>query len=355
MKSALVIPSIHRLDNLRSFDLSHITQVIVVDDGDEKLREYNDKVLDELPHSFFGPEEIKQSLRYEAGVIPIRCHAQISFGFYQAYQSGVEVVFELDDDCWRGEFGRDLVIEHTHNLGPTRSNYIEHVNGNWYNPLWRMGSNLFPRGYPYDPKTRKIGAIMHTSYNSTILNMGLWNGQPDLDAATILSMGGLNGRAGEVEELSDQKFIAGKDIFFPICSMNTSFRAEIIPAFYQMYMNYEGLDRYCDIWSGLFIKKIADHLGKNISFGQPVVEHRKTERSTFKDLRAEHEGMAINETLWKVVRDMQLEGKNYIDAYGSLISGLQKAILANQFPDYLHNKMMRKQLNSMIDWLELFE
>lgn len=352
MKSALVIPSIQKLDNLRSFDLSHITQVIVVDEGDEKLRDYNAEILRDFEDPFFGPKERAECMGKDVDVIPNRCHAETSFGFYHAYHCDAEVVFELDDDCWNT--GNDFVGQHLYNLLNTKGLRTTISKSDWYNPLDMMDKSfLFPRGFPYEPKTREYGFVSDYRAEGTVLNMGLWSGQPDLDAATILSLGGLNGRAEHTETLVEKKRIIGKNIFFPICSMNTSFRAEIIPAFYQMYMNYEGLDRYCDIWSGLFIKKICDHLGKNISLGQPVVEHRKTERSTFKDLRAEHEGMAINETLWRVVRDAQIEGKNYREAYESLIDCLVEKI--DVFTDKLHNKMMVKQINMMTKWQELFE
>ncbi len=354
MKSALVIPSIQKLNNLVVFKselLKYNTRVIVVDEGDDNLREYNSKILEGLDYSFEGPEERAEFLGPDVDVIPNRCHAETSFGFLYAYQIGAEVVIELDDDCWRV----DPLSQHITNLLPTKGLYIRKSKGNdWFNPLVVMGrAKLFPRGYPYASEARYSWNLGTDREEACVLNMGMWSGQPDLDAATLLSLGGLNGKAGDVGDLMYRKMVIGKDIFFPICSMNTAFRAEIIPAFYQMYMNYEGLDRYCDIWSGLFIKKICDHLGKNISLGQPVVEHRKTERSTFKDLRAEHEGMAINETLWKVVRDMQLEGKDYRTAYDSLISSLYDNI--DVFTDKLHRKMMMKQIEKMRKWEELFE
>jgi hypothetical protein len=356
MKIALVIPSISKLDNLVTFKpelQKYKARVIVVDEGNEEIREYNRKILADLDYDIYGPEERADVLGPDVDVIPIRCHAETSFGFFKAYQEEAEVVIELDDDCW----GTGLLNGHITNLGPSKS--LRHFisKAGWYNPLWNMNhkTTLYPRGYPYDPETRVVGGVATYSSEPCVLNMGLWSGQPDLDAVTILSLGGLRGRAGQdsQENLTYEKLIVGKNIFFPICSMNTSFRAEIIPAFYQMYMNYEGLDRYCDIWSGLFIKKICDHLGKNISLGQPVVEHRKTERSTFKDLRAEHEGMAINETLWKVVRDMQLEGKTYKDTYDWLIQCLFEDL--DKFTDKLHRKMMEKQLWAMNKWSELFE
>jgi hypothetical protein len=353
-KTALVIPSIQRLDNLVALKpelKKYGTRVIVVDEGDN--REYNSEILDGLDFSFFGSGERTDILGKDVNVIPQRCHAETSFGFLQAYREGAELVFELDDDCW----GTDLLSRHVANLAPTEGLHMERAKSGWYNPLLMMSNetNIFPRGYPYDPKTRAYGYVSYSSKDACVLNMGMWSGQPDLDAATILSLGGLKGLAGNSGVLVEKKRVIGKNIFFPICSMNTSFRAEIIPAFYQMYMNYEGLDRYCDIWSGLFIKKICDHLGKNISLGQPVVEHRKTERSTFKDLRAEHEGMAINETLWKVVRDAQIEGKTYRDAYDSLTDEIIDAMRFHVFPDKLHYKMMLKQIWGMRRWLELFE
>jgi hypothetical protein len=355
MKIALVIPSIQKLDNLVTFKpelQKYKTRVIVVDEGDERLREYNSKILDGLDYDFFGQSERDELLGPDVDVIPNRCHAETSFGFLVAYREEAEVVIELDDDCW----GKDLVTKHIWNLERSQGLHIESSRTGWYNSLWAMNhkASLFPRGYPYEARVEDCAVGVET-FEDSVLNMGLWSGQPDLDAATILSLGGLKGRAGEdkEEKLLENKKIIGKNIFFPICSMNTSFRAEIIPAFYQMYMNYEGLDRYCDIWSGLFIKKICDHLGKNISLGQPVVEHRKTERSTFKDLRAEHEGMAINETLWKVVRDMQLEGKTYKDTYDWLIQCLFEDL--DKFTDKLHRKMMEKQLWAMNKWSELFE
>jgi hypothetical protein len=355
LKTALVIPSIQRLDSLRGFlpELhKYNAQIIIVDEGEQSLRDYNSKILDGLEYDFYGPNERADALGPDVDVIPTRCHAETSFGFWVAHELGAEVVVELDDDCW----GKGLVTGHLENLSISTGTRIG-GKSQWFNPLLNMNKfGLFPRGYPYDSETREKGfSRMTRTREGAVLNMGLWNGQPDLDAATILSLGGLNGRAESyTNTVVRKKIIVDRGTFFPICSMNTSFRAEIIPAFYQMYMNYEGLDRYCDIWSGLFIKKICDHLGKNVSLGQPVVEHRKTERSTFKDLRAEHEGMAINETLWKVVRDMQLEGKTYYDVYDSLIQCLNDSLFL-AFTDKLHNKMLQKQVEKMTQWLELFE
>lgn len=159
-----------------------------------------------------------------------------------------------------------------------------------------------------------------------VLNMGLWIGHPDLDAVTILYHEGLDGRCRiNGEDLKREKVVVDKGTYFAVCSMNTSFVSKVIPAFYQLYMNYLGVVRFDDIWSGIFIKKIADHLGDNICLGIPLVYHDKRARNIFKDLKKEIEGIAINEILWKIVDETNLFGKDYYECYLELANELEKA------------------------------
>src|SRR6266571_493406 len=124
MKIALVIPSIQRLDNLVAFKpelQKYETRVIVVDEGDEKLREYNSKILEGLDYTFDGPADRKEYLGKDVDVIPQRCHAETSFGFLVAHREEMEVVIELDDDCW----GKDLVTPHLLNLRLSKGFHTE--------------------------------------------------------------------------------------------------------------------------------------------------------------------------------------------------------------------------------------
>src|SRR5713101_2948660 len=138
MKTALVIPSIQKLDNLVTFKpelKKYGTRVIVVDEGDN--REENSKILDGLDFSFFGPGERADILGSDIGVIPQKCHAETSFGFLQAYREGAEVVVELDDDCG-GKREDNWLSNHVANLGMMRGMYVERTRAGWYNPLWVM-------------------------------------------------------------------------------------------------------------------------------------------------------------------------------------------------------------------------
>jgi len=68
-------------------------------------------------------------------------------------------------------------------------------------------------------------------------------------------------------------FVAARDNYLTVCSMNLAFRREVIPAFYQLPMddNEWEVGRFDDIWSGVFLKRACDVLGKRISQRRPAV------------------------------------------------------------------------------------
>jgi len=369
MEIYLVIASINKLTNIARFKSqfqgsSHEINLIVVDEGDEKLREKNRDILQGIRYNFYGPRErlswfqekfgLGRADKY-ASVIPERCHAETSFGFLVAYEEGADVVIELDDDVFPVD-GHNLVREHLENLF--------HVDGvrvggkcKWYNTIENLiiepPTIYFPRGHPYSLEARERTYIWNEAGSSQcVLNMGLWLGHPDLDAVTILYHGGLDGR-GKIHSkgLKRDKVIVDYETYFAVCSMNASFLPKIIPAFYQLYMNFMGIDRFDDIWSGIFVKKIADHLGDKISLGKPLVYHDKRARNVFKDLRSELEGMVMNEVFWRIVDEIELAGKDYYECYFELANKLEKNL--DKFNEKLHKDFIKLQTNKMRLWLEI--
>jgi hypothetical protein len=229
----------------------------------------------------------------------------------------------------------------------------------WYNTMENLSLTnsvlLYPRGHPYGQRGDNERLTWKNTGDRCVLNMGLWTGCPDLDALTILYNGGMNGQCNIASTGSKRdKVIVDKDTYFPVCSMNTAFLCEVTPAFYQLYSNFMGIDRFDDIWSGVFIKKIADHLGRKISLGNPLADHRKRPRDTLKDLRKELEGMVINEKLWTLADQVELEGSTYWDAYSSLIQELEERI-CKTFTEPLHREFLEAQLQKMMLWLRIID
>jgi hypothetical protein len=370
MKIYIVIPSINVLFNLYGFEkeiteLKDNVKVIVVDEGDEVIRKKNNEILKNFNYEFYGPKERIQWFKdhftgnYEKyfSIIPEKCHAETSFGFLIAWEEGAHVILELDDDCFHVS-DHELIRGHLDNL-INNDGFIVYSNSKWYNTIENLVLNnnflMFPRGHPYASKARVENYSWEVSKTKKcVLNMGLWVGHPDLDALTILYNGGLDGR-GHVKSvgLKRDKIIIGKGTYFAICSMNTSFQRNIIPAFYQLYMKVMGIDRFDDIWSGLFIKKIADHIGDNICLGKPLVYHDKRPRSTFIDLKAELEGMIINEVLWEIVDSLEINGKDYFECYLELANGIEKNI--KKFNEKVHRDFISLQVEKMKLWLELID
>lgn len=270
MKVYIVVASMNELHNVGQFmdhlmKSSHEIKLLIVDEGDEILRNRNRGLLKGVDYTFYGPKERALWFKERFGVkfeeylsvIPERCHAETSFGFLAAYEEGADVVIELDDDVFPVS-GHDLVEGHLSNLFRDEGFRVSSKSGKWYNTMENLVLNdnqkLFPRGHPYSLEARVEDYLYgEVRGGKCVLNMGLWLGHPDLDALTILYHGGLDGRQGvHGKDLKREKVIVGRGMYFAVCSMNTSFLPKIIPAFYQLYMNNMGIDRFDDIWSGIF-------------------------------------------------------------------------------------------------------
>ncbi|MEM2137343.1 MAG: hypothetical protein QXI93_05250 [Candidatus Methanomethylicia archaeon] len=360
----IVIASINPLVNLNTLNEdNHDIKVIVVDEGDESIRKVNSEILSKVKYEYYGPRERESWFKERFGasferylsLIPERCHAETSFGFLKAFEDGADVIIELDDDV---HIFSDFVKGHIENLS-NDDGVTVNSNGKWYNTIENLSINIngkiFPRGHPYESTCRLEDYIWSNVGGDCVLNMGLWNGHPDLDALTLIHYGGLDGR-GSIEGLGlkRNKIIVGKGTYFSICSMNTSFISKIIPAFYQLYMNFMGVDRFDDIWSGIFLKRISDHIGDNVCLGKPLCRHDKRVRNVFKDLLKETNGLEMNEYIWKICENIDFSSKTYPDCYLELAYSFEKNI-ERWFKDGFHIKFWKFQIEKMRRWVELID
>ena len=133
--------------------------------------------------------------------------------------------------------------------------------------------------------------------------------------------------------------------------MNLAFRREIIPAFYQLPMddNPWKIGRFDDIWSGFFVKKVADVLNKWIITGYPLCIHNKSKRNGFKDLIAEANGLEINEILWKVLKDLNVDGNDFLDVYGKIVKMLENKIGCFG----IHKEFIKFMIQKQKKWIEI--
>lgn len=310
-KTIVVIPSIREtavLEMLSKFDKSfRDCEVIVVEDS--PIKTFN------LPSNIhhYAHDDIKKDMGDNSWIIPTKTSAVCSYGYYKAWKMGADMIVRLDDDVHYD--GDDFIEKHKQRLFKPR-------------PLFWMNTfdEGYPRGFPYSERC-----------HPTVLNYGLADNILDYDG--ISQIMGDGGKVGNVSRSIPYK------CFAPICGMNIAFLPDIIPAYYFLLQGPEwGFDRFDDIWSGIFLKKITDKMKHVISVGDPVVTHDRLS-NPINNYYKESSGMDINEELWKEVNRIKLTKYNYADLYIELATKLNLPIKG------YGNKLKE----AMVIWAKLFK
>lgn len=359
MTVLIIIPSIRKLKHWSSFEHNADMygfkdfEVLVIDE-DSKNRKENSEILSNVNHSFYGHKERKKwfkdrGLRAYYDVIPKKVHAETSFGLLYAWenQEKYDTVIFMDDDI--SATNDNFFMDHITNLRPAYKTVSSSMN-KWINLLHEYFyiPDIYPRGFPYSLRNQDYCMGYNKKNVNVVMNQGLWINQPDLNAIDILpNQNGLSTRTirGESTAFNSNNIVVDEGNYTTICSMNLSFKPEIIPAFYQLPMGKYNVDRFDDIWSGLIFKKIADHLGVYISHGTPLCKHDKEPRYTFKDVNSESNGLIINEQLWSEIDKIQLNGRTYRDCYHEIATSFMNG----------DNKYLISISKYMLDWIYLID
>jgi len=290
-----------------------------------------------------------------ANLVPEASHAQTSFGLLYLWAGDFEYGVFIDDDTLPHP-DCDFFGRHLRNLQYEGSVETVRSDQRWVNVLYQNVDDhgLYPRGYPYGAMGETVGTEM-TTVEDVVVSQGLWTNVPDLDAVRILMDGDLRGQAqtrtGESD--FDRDFVAAEGQYLTVCSMNLAFRREVVPAFYQLPMddNPWEVGRFDDIWSGVFLKRACDVLGKQIYNGFPLCEHNKAPRSTFADLTNEVHGLELNEHLWEIVDDVGGDATTYAGVF----EAMARELADGDFSAYENGAFLNYVGEYMLDWLDCIE
>ncbi|WP_281195780.1 alpha-1 4-glucan-protein synthase [Halorubrum sp. F4] len=293
-----------------------------------------------------------------AHVVPAASHAETSFGLlYMWANPEFEYGMFIDDDTLPHD-DADYFGRHMANLAFEGEITRVRSDENWVNVLYERADEhgLYPRGYPYSAMDETVETdTVEIEGDEVVASQGLWTNVPDLDAVRILMDGDLEGQAQTRTTADDfgEDFVAARDNYLTVCSMNLAFRREVIPAFYQLPMddNEWEVGRFDDIWSGVFLKRACDVLGKRIYNGGPLCEHNKAARSTFDDLHNEVAGLELNEHLWELVRDAGADA----DGYAAVYDAMADRLADGEFEEYRNGEFFVHVGEYMRDWLDCLE
>lgn len=357
-KIVLVIPTI-RENNFRDFlkrwndiGLFEHVDLFVMEDNPKKTFDLHEICSGWNGSAFwqhFCWEDIEKDLGEKSWIIPRRSDTVRSFGYLKAWQAGYEYVLTLDDDCYPPSEvdgltysnGEAFVKEHLKALeGRTR----------WFNTL----NEVKPRGIPF----YNLG-----KNDKVVVNHGLWTNVIDYDAPYQL--------ANPIPEVfSFDNRIVPNGLYFPMCGMNVMWKTDVTVLMYHLLMGQQYLppkgndalipgyqpalrklafDRFGDIWCGIFMKKIVDIKGAQVSTGMPYIRHERAS-NPFTNLKKEANGIEVNEKLWEYVDkftfDLSLSWAKAYHKLGVYIMGFK------EYPE--HEKYFVDLGESMRQWAVLF-
>lgn len=376
----VIVPTIREYECMRAyfenardhgFDLSRLHVVLVTEDFCE-----TDEMRAMLDEEGVSGEVFDGSRReewYEAHgvaeyghVVPAASHAETSFGLlYMWAHDRFDYGFFIDDDTLPHPED-DFFGTHMENLAFEGEVKSVSSDEQWVNVLHENADEhgLYPRGYPYSAMDETVETDTE-DVTDVVASQGLWTNVPDLDAVRILMDGDLQGQAQTRTSRDDfeDDFVAAPDNYLTVCSMNLAFEREVIPAFYQLPMDDNEWDvgRFDDIWSGVFLKRAADLLGKQVYNGAPLCEHNKAPRSTFDDLHNEVAGLELNEHLWELVDEVEPAGlpddpaAATPDDYATVFAAMADRLVEGEFDEYRNGAFFNHVGEYMHDWLDCLD
>ncbi len=181
--------------------------------------------------------------------INVRSPGCRQIGLWKAYHDGCDVLVSLDDDV-RPATGRNLFHEFCDIL----------ANGVpvWVDPLLNYRS----RGYP----TTNVGTVPVAFHSGSFLSI------PDVDGETQLKYE--EEFAINPPQYVPRATIVPKGQLIPVNGGICGWRSEITPFVHYTVWNKElGYRRFDDIWMGIIVKRLLDHCGLHMGYGQTFVNH----------------------------------------------------------------------------------
>lgn len=336
---ALVVPSV-REDCFRKFgDLWSAAGLL--DRVDLILVEDNPVPTFQSPHTHehVAWADIDGLMPSAPAIVPRRSDTVRSFGYWWAWRKGYKIICTMDDDCYPTDPDPQAGLRWLdgHLSAMTKKS-------RWYSTL--NGGN--PRGIPY----YNVGS------REVFLNHGLWEGTLDYDAPHQLAN-------PFQERFDDTNRIIPNGQYFPMCGMNVMWRAEMTVLMYHLLMGskriadpgFSGMvddlerfpfDRFGDIWCGVLMKKVCDHLGLAVSSGTPYINHSRAS-NPFTNLRKEANGIEVNEWFWQRVDEIDLDGiDGPVECYSHL--GRQIGTWNGE-----HQRYWEELGKAMVTWAALFK
>jgi hypothetical protein len=301
---------------------------------------------------YFAPERQMEYLRRFPQLrdhIPWNCIMRRNVGILYAYEQQCPAIATIDDDNflitddYLGMHHLDEVEELTEIASST----------GWLNVCALLeeahGRRFYHRGFPLE-KRLPDESWKETKRKATpVVSAGLWLGDPDVDAIERLYY--LADPTDATRLVRDVRITPAKGTWTPFNSQNTALARRVVPA----YFLSPKVGRYDDIWAAYIVKRIADHLGDAIAFGQPLVKQTRNPHNYWNDLDLERFGQALTLRFVETLAGLSLSGADYRECYAELSESLPPAALADDQLGNSERTFLEGYFAGMRIWRSVFE
>lgn len=238
--------------------------------------------------------------------IPYNNESRRNIGYLFALQNGCKRLISIDDDNFPTE---DDFIGAYEIVGSIWENQLIHDKSGFHNVCEYLDiipkRKIYPRGFPFKLRGTHLNdnKLSNNNHGKIIgLNQGLWLKEPDIDATTWL-----NGHVSSIGYNGNDTVVLDQNTWLPINTQNTCVTRELIPAYFCVPMAYKvpggKIERYGDIFGGYFFQALIKNSKYLVSFGKPIVEHRRNPHNYIDDLRHEFWGMILTDWLIEKLKD----------------------------------------------------
>lgn len=240
--------------------------------------------------------------------IPKRTDAIRSHAIAEAARAGCTHILSLDDDV------APALTESGETVDPFAA-YAEVFDaGAVVSPWFSVGAltdtGLQMRGFPHAEAVPRRVAVQY----------GGWTGVPDLDGLTQ-QRAPWNGAAFSPEIIPVPVGSA-----LTCCAMNFAFPAWFAVCSWQLPVLAGRYDRWCDIWSGMIQKRVADACGFAVVVNGRASVHHTRASDVEANIRKEAPGYPMHEGLWEALDVVRPDTCDHVTAWRLVVAAMARHV-----------------------------
>jgi hypothetical protein len=276
--------------------------------------------------------------------LPYNSVQRRNIGMIRAYEQGNDVIITVDDD----NYIREPNILKGHNcVGKVVETDSVSSSVGWFDPCTFLTEKhnipFCHRGFPRSRRGDFGETTWDTLKGRVVVNVGLWLGDPDVDAWTRMTH-----TLDVVAWNRSENFVLKKGTWAPFNSQQTALARELLPAY---FLN-PNAGRYDDIWASYIIHRIANHKGDYISYGYPIVLHeqKRSLGSLWRDIDDERVASLLNEEFLQVLQETALHANSYRECYEEIAGALRLWVASGKIKVPKGQEFMEEYVRGIEMW-----